>query len=275
MGDEAMKRAGRYVRLFLAFGRFGLNREMAFRGNFIAKVLVEVLWLAILLIFYRIVFAKTSVVADWSEAEYLFFVGCYFSLEGLMETLFLSNCNEFSNLIRSGDLDFYLLKPIDEQFLVTCRDIDWSTVPNVFMGAVVMGLALQQMGWTFDPFQVGTFLVMFACGVAIAYSFMVFLTSSAIWFVRNQSVFELWWLFTSLVRYPKEIYTRSWASPLGFVLTFVVPILLVINVPATIMAKSILDGRMMAFTLVVTVALLIASRRFFQLALRKYRSASS
>jgi len=270
-----MAGAGRYLRLFVAFGRFGLNRELAFRGNFIAKVLVEVLWLAILLIFYRIVFAKTSVVAGWSESQYLFFVGCYFSLEGLMETLFLSNCNEFSNLIRSGDLDFYLLKPIDEQFLVTCRDIDWSTVPNVLMGGVVMGLALRQMGWTFDPMQVGTFLVMFGCGVAISYSFMLVLTSTSIWFVRNQSIFELWWLFTSLVRYPKEIYSRSWASPLGFVLTFIIPILLVINVPANIMAKSILDGRMMAFTLLVTIIVLYASRRFFQNALRKYRSASS
>lgn len=270
-----MSGAGRYLRLFVAFGRFGLNRELAFRGNFIVKVLVEVLWLSILLIFYRVVFAKTSVVADWSEPEYLFFVGCYFALEGLMETLFLSNCNEFSDLIRSGDLDFYLLKPIDEQFLVTCRDIDWSTAPNVLMGGVVMGLALGQMGWTFDPVQAGAFVVMFACGVAISYSFMVFLTSTSIWFVRNQSIFELWWLFTSLVRYPKEIYSRSWAAPLGFVLTFVVPILLVVNVPANIMAKSVLDPRMVAFTLAAAVVLLYASRRFFQHALRKYRSASS
>src|SRR5712692_3902336 len=135
----------RYLRLYLALARYGLSRELAFRGNFLVKIFVEILWLFILLAFYRTVFSKTSVVADWSEPEYLFFVGCYFSLAGLIEAFFLVNCTEFADLIRTGDLDFYLLKPIDEQFLVTCRNIDWSSVPSVLTGAAVMGLAYAQM----------------------------------------------------------------------------------------------------------------------------------
>ena len=83
---------------------------------------------------------RTSAIADWSEPQYLFFVGCFFALNGLIETLFLENCNEFAELVRTGDLDFLLLKPIDEQFLITCRKIDWSTAPNVLMGAGVMVL---------------------------------------------------------------------------------------------------------------------------------------
>src|SRR5439155_12332439 len=101
---------GRYVRLFAAMARFSLARELAFRGNFLVKVTVEVLWLGILLVFYRTVFAQTSVVAGWSEPEYLFFVGCYFAVEGVIETLFLENCNAFADLVRTADLDFYLLR---------------------------------------------------------------------------------------------------------------------------------------------------------------------
>ena len=51
---------GRYARLFLAFARFGLAQEMAFRANFLIKLLVEAMWLAILLVFYDVVFSKTS-----------------------------------------------------------------------------------------------------------------------------------------------------------------------------------------------------------------------
>ncbi len=82
---------------------------------------MEVLWLAIMIAFYRTVFARTSTIANWSEPEYFFFVGCFFALNGLIEMLFLDNCNEFAELVRSGDLDGLLLKPIDEQFLITCR----------------------------------------------------------------------------------------------------------------------------------------------------------
>ena len=110
----------RYLRLLGHLARYTLNRELAFRGNFLVKVSVEVLWLGILIAFYRTVFARTSNVAGWSEPEYFFFVGCYFALNGLIETLFLENCNEFAELVRTGDLDFLLLRPIDEQFLISC-----------------------------------------------------------------------------------------------------------------------------------------------------------
>jgi ABC-2 type transport system permease protein len=269
-----MRGATRYLRLLAAFARYGLARELTFRGNFLVKVLVEVLWLGILLVFYRTVFAKTSVVAGWSEPEYLFFVGCYFALEGIIETLFLENCNEFADLVRTGDLDFILLKPIDEQFLVSCRWIEWSTAPNVLMGAAVMGIALHDLQWTFDLGQVLLFAGMFTCGIGIAYSFMLLLTSASVWLVRNQSLYELWWLFTSLVRYPKEIYRGKWASPMGWFFTFVVPILLVVNVPARTMVKS-LDPAFLAFMAGTAVVLLFASRVLFQYALRRYRSASS
>src|SRR5436190_6393809 len=127
-----------YLRLWLALARFSLVRELAFRTNFLVKVVVEMLWLGILIAFYETIYAKTDRIADWNQYQYLFFLGFYFALGGLLETLFLDNCNNFADLVRTGDLDFYLLKPIDEQFLVTCRTIDWSCAPNVLMGAGVM-----------------------------------------------------------------------------------------------------------------------------------------
>ncbi len=266
----------RYFRLLGSLGRYTLARELAFRGNFLVKVSVEVIWLGILLAFYETIFAKTRTVAEWPKDQYMFFVGCFFALNGLIETLFLENCNEFTELVRTGDLDFLLLRPIDEQFLITCRRVDWATAPNVAMGFAVMGIALFQMGWHFDAVRLLTFLVTFACGTAIAYSFMLILTSTAVWLVRNQSLMEMWWLFSSLARYPKEIFRGSGqgATSLGFVFTFLLPILLVANVPANAMVRTF-DPSMIGFTVMATVVLLWASRRFFQHALRSYRSASS
>lgn len=269
-----MSGALRYFRLLGAFARFSLAQELAFRGNFLAKVCVEILWLALMLIFYRTVFGKTSVVADWSEAEYLFFVGCYFALEGVIETFFLGNCMNFAELVRTGELDFHLLKPIDEQFLISCKEFDWSTAPNVLLGASVMVLAYTAGGWGFDPGRFAVFLFMFACGVALAYSFLLALTSTSVWLTRNQSLMELWWLLTSLMRYPREIFLRSWAAPIGFVFSFLLPIMLVVSVPAGTMVK-LFEPLMCLYAALAAVAALLASRWTLRYALRRYRSASS
>jgi len=250
-----------------------LLRELAFRTNFLVKIVVEVLWLGILLVFYDTVFQQTSVVATWSAGEYLFFVGCYFALGGVLETLFLENCNEFADLVRSGDLDFILVKPIDEQFLLSCRKLDWSTTANIIMGVGVMIYGLRETAWQFDALPVLLFLAMFSCGVLLSYGFLLMLTSASIWFMRNQSLYEMWWLFTTLMRYPREIF-RHWAEPVGWFFYFVVPIMLVTNVPARTMVKT-LEPRLVGYTAAATVLVLLASRWFLLFALRRYRSASS
>src|SRR5206468_1048213 len=134
-----------------------------------------------------------------------FFIGCHYALGGVIETFFLGNCIGFADLVRSGDLDHYLLKPIDEQFLITGRDLDWSTAPNILQGGIIMVVALVAGGWTFDPLRLLAFLVLFVCGVAVAYSLLLMLSSTSVWFVRNQSLMELWWLFSTLMRQPRQI----------------------------------------------------------------------
>jgi ABC-2 type transport system permease protein len=94
--------------------------------------------------------------------------------------------------------------------------------------------------------------------------------------VRNQSLYELWWLFTSLMRYPREIWRGAWwAAPVGWFFTFIIPAMVVVSVPASVMVREVFDPQVMAFTAAATLLLLFTSRKFFRYALRKYRSASS
>jgi ABC-2 type transport system permease protein len=204
----------------------------------------------------------------------LFFIGCHYALAGAIEAFFLENCIGFAELIRTGELDQYLLKPIDEQFLITTRHVDWSTAPNILQGGAVMIYALFRMGWPVDAGHFFAFLALFLCGVGMAYSFLLMLSSTSVWLVRNQSLMEMWWLFTSLMRYPREIFQGPWASPLGWFFTFIVPVLLVVTVPADTMVRAF-NPRFIAFTAISAISLLWLSRRFFRHALRSYRSASS
>jgi ABC-2 type transport system permease protein len=152
--------------------------------------------------------------------------------------------------------------------------VDWSTFPNVFLGGGVMILALRDRGWQFDAGQLAIFVVVFFCALMLAYSFLLVLTSSAVWMVRNQSLMELWWLFSSLMRYPREIFQGTWASPIGWIFTFILPVMLVINVPAGVMVRT-LEPKYVASIIVATIVMLFFSRWFFRRALRRYRSASS
>src|SRR5439155_19521845 len=106
--------------------------------------------------------------------------------------------------------------------------------------------------------RAAAFVLVFFCTIGIAYSFLLVLTSSAVWLVRNQSLLEMWWLVTSLMRYPKEIY-RGWAEPIAKFFTYVLPILLVVNMPAQTMVKAF-EWKNVAWMAVATIAVLAFSR---------------
>ena len=77
------------------------------------------------------------------------------------------------------------------------------------------------------------------CGVAILYSLMIALAATSIWLGRNQALYDFWFYITNFSRYPMEIYRGTIGTPLRRFFTFVVPVLVVVNVPARLMAKPL------------------------------------
>jgi len=135
-------------------------------------------------------------------------------------------------------------------------------------------VALVQLGWPVEVGRLVLFLILFGCGVALAYSFLVLLTAASVWLVRNQSLYEVWWLFTTFMRYPREIFAGRWVYPVGWFFNFVVPIILVTNVPARLMVKA-LEPELAVYTVLASVVFLAISCKVFRLSLQHYRSASS
>ena len=233
------------------------------------------LWLAILVAFFRTVFARTSAIAGWNEPQYFFFVGCFFAMNGLIEMLFLDNCNEFAELVRTGDLDGLLLKPIDEQFLITCRRIDWGCAPNILMGSVLMVIALVQMHWQFDAVALdhvsGHGRLWHGHRLQLHAALDVDLGVDGAQPEPDGdvvAVFERGPLSQGDLRGPagpsrsvifSRTSCRSWWS----------------STCRPIPWCAALDPPMVGLIVVAAVVLLWLSRRFFQYALRSYRSASS
>ncbi len=82
------------------------------------------------------------------------------------------------------------------------------------------------------------YVIFIVCGVAIMYSLMICLSATSIWLGRNQTLYNFWFYITNFSRYPMEMYNRGWGQPLYGFFTFIVPVLLVVNVPATIACQT-------------------------------------
>jgi ABC-2 type transport system permease protein len=106
------------------------------------------------------------------------------------------------------------------------------------------------------------------------------LAATSIWLGRNQTLYNFWFYITNFSRYPMEIYNRGWGRPLLGFFTFVIPVLVVVNVPARLLAQPLnprvwWEWPLVGFAVVATIGSLLISRWIFTRALLSYRSASS
>jgi ABC-2 type transport system permease protein len=105
---------------------------------------------------------------------------------------------------------------------------------------------------------------------------MIGLSATSIWLGRNQSLYDFWFYVTTFSRYPMEIYTGNWlGSLLWATFLFFIPVLVVINVPARVVARPLAQWWLAPYALLATLVCLLVSRWVFQRALVHYRSASS
>jgi ABC-2 type transport system permease protein len=266
----------RYGRLYLAFARYCLVREMNFRVNFLIRCFTGIAWLGLLILFFQLVFLKTERIGDWSREQFLVFQATSMLINAILNAIFLENLTEFSELIRTGDLDFVLTRPLDEQFAVSTRRIDWSEVPKIPFALGMIAWVHWQTPLPLTPLNLSLYALTVACGVLVMYAMLLMMAATSVWIVRNSGLYEIWFYITQFARYPSDIYGGSiLGNGLNLTLTFVLPVLLAITLPARVLAGLTVDPFMTAWLIVATVAMLQVSRRFLKFALERYRSASS
>lgn len=270
----------RYLSVFLTFARNSLIRDMTFRGNFLLEVASSLIWVAMFLGLYALVFEYTDSIgagSGWNKHQFFVFLATTMLINAVVQTFFMPNASELSELIRTGQLDFALLKPIDTQFLVSLAKLDWSSLADALAAGGLLAYALGKLGAEITLLQAGLYLLYVGCGVAIMYSLMIALASCSVWLGRNQSLYDFWFYITNFSRYPMEIFSGFYGAPLRLAFTFIVPVMIVVNVPARLLARPLAeqDWTLAAFALVATAGSLTASRWVFLRALASYRSASS
>lgn len=277
-----------YLAVFLTFARNSLVRDMTFRANFLIDASASLVWMLANLGFYKLIFQYTGSIGrqtGWGEYEFYAFLATTMFINSIVQAFFMPNAEEFSELIRTGGLDFALLKPIDTQFLISLQRVEWSSFTNFFAGIGLLIYSLGHLTGGENPLEITAVrVVLYAlfcgCGVLILYSLMIVLAATSIWLGRNQSLYDFWFYITNFSRYPREIYGGGWGWPLQWTFTFIIPVLVVVNVPARILAQPLRgsgasDWGLAAFTLFATTVCLLGSRWIFQRALFSYRSASS
>ncbi len=262
----------RYLEIYGIMLRNSLIRELSFKANFILWMIVEVLWFCGQIAFFSIIFGQVDRIGDWSKWEVVLLVGTHQMISQLFQAFFFTNISNIPELVRTGRLDSMLVLPIDSQFAVSSKQFGLDSALNAALGGVVVLVALSKLHVTPASGTVLLYLVALGFGVAIHYSIMLALAAVSFWIVRAQGLVYGYFNFLQIARYPDVIFPRVFR----FIFGWLVPVVIVANIPARLLIKPLgQPGWLMLHLVVAGSVAFYLSRVFWRFALRHYSSASS
>jgi ABC-2 type transport system permease protein len=244
---------------------------MSFKANFLLWIVVELLWFALQLTFVAVLYRHTQRIGDWSRWEVVLLMGAAHFIQQLFQALFLGNCAQISEYVRTGRLDFLLLLPVNTRFLVSLRHVDLGGFVNGASAVAVMVYALRQLHHVPSALEIAGFLLLVATGILVHYSLMFLLATISFWTVRAQGIVWGYYSLFNIARLPDAAFRGLFKV----VFTFVLPMLLVANVPARLLANKVGSPLDLVLLAGAAVACWLASQAGWRVALRRYTSASS
>lgn len=260
----------KYLQLWVSFLKISVMAEAEYRLNMVIQVLSDVIWYLTQISLFEVLFYHAPVIAGWDIHSMRVFMGVMFSVDCLYMILFNDNFDQASSLVRKGELDFILAKPINSQFMFSCRKVNAVYFINLAIVQVYLIWAIRHLPQLPHLTQYFATFFLIIGGLSVLYSLRFFFSALNVILTNATSLTYVWYQFYRLGTRPHALYP-PW---LRWCILTVFPVALISSVPATNLVHG-LDIRLVFTSFAVAAFLLFLTTRFWRFVLRYYSSASS
>ena len=261
----------KYLKIWMAFLRNTLSRDMEYKMNFIFEIFIDTIYYGSLFFFFQIIFQFTDSLGDFDKSAIIIFLITMYIADSLYVFLLGGNVFSINENVKSGNLDFILLKPINSQFFISFRYVSTHAIISVcILFMLLIRLTYSYHENSFLVFNYLMFIPSLILGMIIFYSFEFMIASLSFWF-RNFSYAG--WLAGELLKYsrrPDSIYKQWFRKTLYTIF----PMAMICSVPSRILIFGA-DLKLFFLQLFISLFFLYLTTLIWKAGLILYESASS
>lgn len=261
----------RHARLWRAFVAISLVREVQFRANALATVSVGLAQLVVSLVPILLIFSFAGDVNGWSRADVLVVAGFQQAMAGFLAAFIAPNMQRMTNYVTEGHLDGLLVRPVNAHMHVATRWIRPAELFSVLNGFGLVAIGLIQRGTIPSFLGIVQALVLFAAGFVLLACAWSVVATCAFWTSSMSAGSMVFGDVMEAGRYPVTFFPRA----IQLFLMAVVPWAFASTFPA----EALTHGLSQWWTIPVAVAFAVLAvagcHAFWNVAIRRYASASS
>lgn len=271
MADKKIKKINlkKLLRVWFAIAKIAVQDQMISSLSGYLFLVGKIFRFLFLFVFLFSVLSATKTLSGYTREQVIVFFLVFYLVDTMSQSLF-RGVYWFRALIVSGDYDFDLLKPMPSFFRPVFGWTDIFDLITLFFLLGYFAWFAVTRGLVSGLESVFLFTLLFVNSLVISFGIHLFVCAVGVLTTEIDHLIMVYRDVSNMARFPTDIYPQG----IRLILTFVIPVVVLITVPA----KSIL-GLLSLPWVIISVLLagtfLYSSLRFWKYALAKYSSASS
>jgi ABC-2 type transport system permease protein len=260
----------RYLRLYAHFLRFSFSKAMEFRVDFFFRILMDLIYYAVNILFFKVLYLHTPMLAGWDEQQIMIFVSSYIMVDAISMTVFSSNMWWLPFLINKGELDFHLIRPVSPLFFLSFKEFSANSFMNLIIAVAIFIYSLASYQQPYTMAEVLLLITLIINGTLIYYCCQMLMILPVFWTQSSKGFMDLFFSMGIAMERPDRIF-KGW---LRVLFTVFLPFALIASFPARLFIEKF-DWMTFLHLASVSLALWGVMLMIWRRGLRAYSSASS
>lgn len=132
----------KYMRVLRELIYLRFHALTVFRLDFFAAFFVDGSLFLIQLLVFGAVYSHVDTIGNWGRGAMILYIGTFSMINALSMTMYFFGVNSIPHKVRSGELDYYLSKPVSPLFHLTFENINPGSIPLIIMSSCIIAYGI-------------------------------------------------------------------------------------------------------------------------------------
>ncbi len=261
----------KHIRMFFILLKFKLSKSMMYSFDFWSAFFADGMLFVVQLLTFSAIFSHTESINEWNMYQVVIFIGTFTVIDGLIMATCFFGVISLPSKIKSGDLDLYIVKPINTMFYVSFDSFNPASLLVSIFGFFIVAYGVVNLKIAITvPIVIG-YLFLVVIMYILMYSLMLLLRVAAFWFIKINSLMNI---ENQVIEFAFRIPGIVYKGFMKFILWVIVPYGLIATIP-TQFISDVLELKYWILSISVTLTFFILASYLFKKGLQRYSSASS
>lgn len=261
----------RMLRLHRIFVAQYMKNLMEYKVDFLTGAISFLLGQVVQIAFIGIIFSQIPNLVGWGFNEIIFIYGFSLIPKGIDHLLFDNLWSVGYFIVRKGDFDKYLTRPINSLFYVIAEKFCVDAFGELLMGVILIVYSVIQLRLTITWYMIPLFIVAVVFATLIYTALKIATSAISFWTKASGHITHMVYMTNDFSKYPTTIYNKLVQT----IITYVVPFAFTAYYPASYFLGKGAPLFCIGGTVVASVVLFAISVCIWNLGIKAYESAGS